>query len=233
MKTVAIIVAAGHGVRMKAMVKKQYMLLAGSPVLYHTILPFDRCRMVAEILLVIGDGDQDICQKEVIDRCIWQKPIHLIKGGATRQESVFNGLQAVKGSFDVVVIHDGVRPLIEEEKISNTITAAYSYGASVMAVPSSDTVKTVGEDDFVQSTLERKAIRLAQTPQAFHFGIIYDAHIAARKGQYEETDDAALVERRKTPVKIVPGSSTNIKITNHIDLILAETLLARQQQMVT
>lgn len=227
MKTAAIIVAAGQGIRMGAAVKKQYMLLAGAPVLFHAILPFDRCKMVEEIFLVIGDGDQNICKKEVIDRCVWQKPIHLIIGGATRQESVFNGLQATKGSFDVVVIHDGVRPLIEEDQICKTIISAYSFGASVIAIASNDTVKTVGEDNYVKLTLERRTIRLAQTPQAFHFGIIYDAHIAARNGQYEETDDAALVERRKIRVKIVPGSSANIKITNYIDFVLAEALIKR------
>jgi 2-C-methyl-D-erythritol 4-phosphate cytidylyltransferase len=227
MKSAAIIVAAGQGVRMGAVAKKQYMPIAGSPVLYHTMLPFDRCRMVEEIFMIIADSDQDICMKEVIERRIWQKPIHLTKGGATRQESVFNGLQATKGRFDVVVIHDGVRPLIDDEKICNTIASAYSFGAAVMAIPSNDTVKTVGEDEYVKETLERRTIRLAQTPQAFRFEIIYEAHIAAQAGQYEETDDSALVERLKIPVKFVLGSSDNIKITTHNDLILAEALIQK------
>ena len=221
----AIIVAAGMGVRMGTAQKKQYTMLGKRPVLAHSLSAFDTCDAIEEVFLVIPEGDQDFCRQEILDPLKLHKPVHMVSGGVSRQESVFNGLKATEGRFDVVAIHDGVRPLVKTDRISKCIETAERYGACILAVSASDTVKIVDNDDCVQKTLKRPAIRMAQTPQAFRFKDIMGAHLAAEKEDYMGTDDAELVERRGGAVKIIPGERSNIKITTPEDLRIAEALL--------
>jgi len=140
----AIIVAAGRGVRMGERHKKQFIELFGLPILAHTVLPFSHCEAVNEIYLVVPKEDEEICRRKVADRLVGKQPVHLVRGGSSRQESVFNGLQATKGRFEFVVIHDGVRPLIRVTEIMQTIEMARLYGSAILAIPAGDTVKTVG-----------------------------------------------------------------------------------------
>jgi 2-C-methyl-D-erythritol 4-phosphate cytidylyltransferase len=221
----AVIVAAGRGVRMGITDRKQYMLLAGIPVLSHTVFAFDSCQAIDEIYLVIPDGEGDLCRTKVVEPLRLRKPLHMVAGGQSRQESVLRGLRATKGRFDIICIHDGVRPLVSIGEITSTIHGAERYGACVVGIPSVNSVKAVDKSDSVVATLKRETVRLVQTPQAFRYEVIYAAHMAARTDNYVGTDDAELVERHGRPVRVVPGSPRNIKITTRQDLVLAAALL--------
>jgi 2-C-methyl-D-erythritol 4-phosphate cytidylyltransferase len=225
-RTVAIIVGAGQGVRMGSNTRKQFMMLGDRPVMAHAVLAFDKCDAVEEILLVIPEGDEGVCKKEVLDPLQLQKPVSMVAGGATRQESVLNGLRAIDGQCTLVAIHDGVRPLVRVEDIAECIKMAGKYGGCILALEASDTMKTVDVEDRVIVTMKRDMIRMAQTPQAFQYDLILEAHIAAEKEGYAGTDDAELAERCGEVVKAIPGDPYNIKITTPEDLKLAEVLLA-------
>lgn len=224
-KAVAVIVGAGQGVRMGSGTRKQYMMLGEHPVLAHAVLAFEKCDIIQEIFLVIPAGDDVLCRKEIIDPLRLRKPITLVRGGGTRQESVFNGLRAIDGRCELVAIHDGVRPLVRIRDIAECIRMADTYGGCILALAASDTVKTVDVEDRVVVTMKRHMIRMAQTPQAFRYDIILGAHIAAQKEDYVGTDDAELAERCGEVVKVMPGDPYNIKITTREDLKLAEVLL--------
>ena len=221
----AIIVAAGQGTRIGTEPRKQYMMLGNRPVLAHTLLAFEKCDPIEEIFLVIPGGDDPFCKKEIVDPLRPNKPIHLVSGGGTRQESVYNALKAIDGRFDLVVIHDGVRPLIKIDQIAECVKVAEKYGGCILAVAASDTIKTVDEYDRVVVTMKRHMIRMAQTPQAFHYNLILGAHMAAQKEAYVGTDDAELVELCGEVVKVIPGDPYNIKITTKEDLKLANILI--------
>jgi 2-C-methyl-D-erythritol 4-phosphate cytidylyltransferase len=227
MGVAAVIVAAGQGTRMGTASRKQYMMLRNRPVLSYTLLTFEKCDAIEEIFLVIPRGDEPFCKKEIIDPLRPDKPIHLVSGGATRQESVYNGLRASDGRFGLVVIHDGVRPLVKIDQVTQCVKVAKKYGSCILAVPASDTIKTVDEHDRVIATMKRHIIRMAQTPQAFHYSLILGAHVASQKEAYVGTDDAELVERCGKVVKVIPGDPYNIKITTPEDFKFAEALLAR------
>jgi 2-C-methyl-D-erythritol 4-phosphate cytidylyltransferase len=224
-KAVAIIVAAGQGVRMGSGTRKQYMTLGDRPVLGHAVLAFEKCDAIEEIFLVIPAGDDENCKKEVIDPLQLQKPVTLVHGGVTRQESVFNGLRAINGRSALVAIHDGVRPLVRIEDIGECVRMADEYGGCILALAARDTIKTVDVEDRVVVTMKRHMIRMAQTPQAFRYDLILEAHITAQKEGYVGTDDAELAERCGEVVRVIPGDPYNIKITTPKDLKLAEVLL--------
>jgi 2-C-methyl-D-erythritol 4-phosphate cytidylyltransferase len=203
------------------------MKLGERPVLAHAVLAFEKCDAIEDIFLVIPPGDDEVCQKVVIDPLRLQKPVTLVTGGATRQESVFNGLRAIDGRSALVAIHDGVRPLVRIEDISECVKMADKYGGCILALEASDTIKTVDVEDRVVVTMKRHMIRMAQTPQAFRYDLILGAHIAAQKEGYAGTDDAELAERCGDVVKVMPGDPYNIKITTPEDLKLAEALLMK------
>jgi len=225
-RVAAVIVAAGEGTRMGTQTRKQYMMLGDRPLLTHTLLVFEKCDAIEEIFLVIPQGDDHFCKREIIATLETDKPIHLVSGGHTRQESVYNGLRAIDGKFDLVVIHDGVRPLVKIDHIAECVKVAEKYGGCILAISASDTIKTVDEHDRVIVTMKRHMIRMAQTPQAFYYNLILGAHIAAQEEAYTGTDDAELVEMCGETVKVIPGDPYNIKIATPEDLKLAETLLA-------
>jgi 2-C-methyl-D-erythritol 4-phosphate cytidylyltransferase len=225
-KAVAIVVGAGKGIRMGSDTKKQYVMLRDRPVLAHAVLAFEKCDAIEGIFLVIPAGDDVICEKEIIDPLQLKKPITIVPGGKTRQESVFNGLRAVDGQCELVAIHDGVRPLVRIADISKCVEMADIHGGCIVALAPSDTVKTVDVEDRVVVTLKRHMIRMAQTPQVFRYDLILRAHTAAQKENYVGTDDAELAERCGEVVKVIEGDPYNIKITTPQDLKLAEAILA-------
>ncbi|MGD9022385.1 MAG: 2-C-methyl-D-erythritol 4-phosphate cytidylyltransferase [Deltaproteobacteria bacterium] len=224
-RVASIIVAAGEGTRMGSQPRKQYMMLGKRPVLAHTILAFEQCNLIEEIFVVIPVTDDLLCSEEIIAPLKPRKPVHLISGDATRQASVYNGLLATDARFDVVVIHDGVRPFVKPQQIEVCIRVAEEHGSCILALAATDTIKTVDEDDRVIATMRRSKIRMAQTPQAFSYNLILRAHDAARNEGYVGTDDAELAERCGESVKVMPGDPYNIKITTPEDLRLAEVLM--------
>ena len=220
----AIIVAAGKGVRMKGRMRKQYLDLSGRPVLVHSIMTFDACSLIEEIVIVVPEEEIDYCQNNIVSLLDLNTSATLISGGVQRQDSVYNGLQAIDKKTDTVVIHDGVRPFIHLEDLTACIIGARDFGACILGIPTSDTLKRVNKSGIIEDTLFRENIWLAQTPQAFRYDLIVKAHETARKDGYIVTDDASLVERLGKDVKIINGSKFNIKITTQEDLDVARAM---------
>jgi 2-C-methyl-D-erythritol 4-phosphate cytidylyltransferase len=227
-KSFALIPAAGMGKRMGASINKQYLQLDGLPIVARTISIFEQSPCIEAIYLVIPAEEIPYCREHVVEACGFRKVVEIVPGGRERQNSVMNGLNAMRRTVaddDIVLIHDGVRPLITPQLLLESIEIARSSGAALVAVPAKDTVKTV-RDGIVIDTPPREQLWQAQTPQTFRFATIFDAHTAAERDGYIGTDDAALVERCGGIVRVVRGDYRNIKITTPEDLVLAEAFLA-------
>ena len=228
----AIIMAAGKGMRMKNSLRKQYLLLAGRPVLAHTLLAFDACSLIENIILVIPKDDFDYCNENVLSSITLRNNVTLISGGAKRQDSVYNGLLAIDNkSANIVVIHDGVRPLVSPEQLTACIIGAKKYGACILGIPVDSTLKQINNLGYVDKTIERDTIWLAQTPQAFQHSLLIKAYDKARQEDFSGTDDAMLVERLGGSVKVISGSKHNIKITTREDLELARAILENEDRV--
>jgi len=228
-KTTALVVAAGAGKRMgRGEIPKQFLQIASLPILAHTLARFEGFRCVSQVVLVVRREDVERGRSEVVEKYHFDKVKAVVPGGPTRQDSVYNGLQAVDPQTDIVVIHDGVRIFVTEAVVLESIHAAQSYGGAVVAVPVKDTIKRVSEDGFVCETLNRHELWAIQTPQTFTYPLIQLAHEKARQDGFYGTDDAVLLERLGYAVKIVPGSYRNIKITTPEDLILADLILQEE-----
>lgn len=223
MKVIALIPAAGMGKRMGAGINKQYLLVAGIPIVAHTIAVFDSSPLVDEIYVISPLDEIPYCRSEVVDAHGFAKVRAIVPGGAERQHSVLNGLRAVvsPADDDVVLIHDGVRPFVTTEIIERAIETARQTDGALVAVPVKDTIKVV-VDGTIRETPPRENLWQAQTPQAFRYGVIRDAHERAATDGFLGTDDTSLVERLGKEVKVVMGDYRNIKITTPEDLILAE-----------
>jgi 2-C-methyl-D-erythritol 4-phosphate cytidylyltransferase len=227
-KIFALIPAAGMGKRMGAGSNKQYLQLDGVPILAHTLRVFQDAPFIETIYLVTPEQEIPFCQSEVVERYGFSKVRAIIPGGAERQHSVLNGLNAMEGveQDDLVLIHDGVRPFVAIDAIERAAAAAHEFGGAVVAVPVKDTVK-VARDGIIIETPPREQLWLAQTPQAFRFGLIREAHASAAAAGFLGTDDASLMERQGLQLRIVMGDYRNIKITTPEDMALAEAFLKR------
>lgn len=221
----AIIVAAGKGIRMGDAARKQYIVLDGIPLLTRTLGLFNQCDRIDRIILAVPVDDMDFCRDEILPAGGMHKEIHLVGGGARRQDSVYNCLETIDTNDGIVLIHDGVRPLLKMEHLIACINGAEKYGACILGIPAFDTVKHVNPQNEITRTQQRDTLWLAQTPQAFQLKLIKEAHQKARQDGFSGTDDASLVERLGTVVKIIPGSRSNIKITDPEDLKLANAIL--------
>lgn len=224
--TSVIIPAAGQGRRMNAPINKQYLTLRGKPILAYTLDVFENCSLIDEIILVINADEFRICQQQVL-RPYGYKKIKVIEGGNTRQKSVYEGLKVVNSKADIVMTHDGARPIIQESVIIKSIYETKEHKATVVGVPAKNTIKVVNHKDFVEYTPNRDFLMEVQTPQTFTYELLKEAHEKAIEEGVEGTDDAFLVERISHPVKIVTGHYNNIKITTPEDLIIAESLIKR------
>lgn len=221
----AILLAAGSGKRMNSAVHKQYMMLAGKPVLYYALKAFD-ASAVTDIVLVTGAGEITYCKEEIVDKYQIHKVCAVVEGGRERYHSVYEGLKAAAGS-DYVLIHDGARPLVTEDIIARSIETAKECGACVVGMPVKDTIKVVGADGFAKETPERKTLWQVQTPQSFSYPAIADAYAkVVALGDDTVTDDAMVLERMTgKQVRVIEGSYRNIKITTPEDLLVAEAYL--------
>lgn len=214
MKVAAIIVAAGTGRRFGT--AKQFALLAGRPVVDWAIETLARHSQINELIIVLPDESR---AAEIKSR--WPKVKAIVKGGEQRQDSVSRGLEAVSPEMEIVLVHDGVRPLVTAELISRIIEAAGKEGAAVPAVPIEDTVKMI-DGEFIAGTINREQLVRVQTPQGFRKNLLQRAICQAKKEGYYASDEASLIERMGGRVKIVPGDTKNIKITTPQDLRVAE-----------
>jgi len=225
-KTVAIIPAAGAGVRMGSGRAKQFLDIDGKPLLAATLRPFESCRAIDAVIVVVPSSDLDYCRKEIVDALKLDKVQKVVAGGKRRQDSVRLGLEAAENDFDLALIHDGVRPVISESFLKRIIEAAKTHGAVISGLPAKETVKEVDNDDKVVRTYDRSRVWLVQTPQVFLYKNILAAHQKAfEEGWEEATDDSALIEKLGIPVKVVEGSEQNIKVTTPNDLELARFFL--------
>ena len=226
-KTVAIIPAAGSGIRMGSDQVKQFMELGGRPLLAVTLKPFHDCQKVDAIVLVVPLRDVDYCRKEIVEKFGLEKVKKIVSGGKRRQDSVRLGIEAAGENYGLVLIHDGVRPAIDEALIERVIEKARTHGAVITALPAKETVKEINSRGEVVKTYARQQVWLVQTPQAFRYGDIAAAHQKALHEDWgEATDDSVLIERLGIPVTVVEGSEKNVKITTPYDLELARFLLA-------
>lgn len=226
MKTTALIVAGGKGLRMNLSVRKQYLEFEGLSVLGHTLKVFDACPVIFDICLVVPGPDMDFCQQSIVTPLSLSKPCHLVPGGDERQQSVYNGLQSLSlDPPDLVVIHDGVRPFVKDQHIRDCVESAKVCGAAILAVPVSDTLKLDDGGAMIEKTLDRRKIWAAQTPQVFAYELIRKAHETALRNNIRATDDASLVENLGKKVKLVQGSRNNLKITTQEDIFLARNLI--------
>lgn len=220
----AIIVAAGSGSRMASDRPKQFLLLAGIPLIFHTLRPFEQCDSIDETIVVLPSESA----AEFLDSAAKfgvKKVTRVVPGGATRAESVKRGLGAIRAaSAGIVAIHDGVRPFVSPDEISETIAAAEEHGAAILVAPATDTIKHVSENKVVK-TLDRRELRRALTPQCFKYELLMRAFAQADVSDATLTDDSALVEQTDAHVAIVEGSARNIKITTPEDLAIAESIL--------
>lgn len=214
---------------------KQYLTLCGYPVIYYAIRAFEESP-VDEIVLVCGEGDRGYCQREIIEKYGFQKVVAVTEGGKERYHSVCQGLRACKEP-DYVLIHDGARPLLTASLIERCIGAVMENCGCVPGLPVKDTIKLAGADGMVKGTPDRKELYAVQTPQTFSYSVIlraYEKLLAMEADEQEKlgiTDDAMAAEvLLGCPVRIIEGSSENLKITTPEDLVIAERMLLARNE---
>jgi 2-C-methyl-D-erythritol 4-phosphate cytidylyltransferase len=220
----AIIVAAGKGTRMGAQVDKLWLEVAGRPIVAHTWKKFNDAAVVDEVILVVRDGMQSHFTA-LAEQFRFHKRFRLVAGGAERQDSVWNGLEAVSSGTEIVAIQDAARPCTGEELIAATIEAARETGAAVAAQPVTDTIKETVDGEIISRTVDRSKLWAVQTPQTFQIGVIRQAIATARQQGLILTDDTAACELIGQPVRLVKNTQPNPKVTVPADLPFVESLL--------
>jgi len=225
----AILVAAGKGTRMglpQGGRDKLFLEVAGCPVVAHTWQRFYTAKCVNEIILVVRKGMQPAFEG-LAAKFKFQKPFRIVAGGAERQDSVWNGLEALSAKTELVAIHDAARPCTSEELIAATFKRAEETGAAVAAQPVTDTIKESANGRFIQRTLDRSRLWSVQTPQTFRVEVIRRALVEARRCKLVFTDDTAACELVGQPVRLVPSIAPNPKVTMPGDLPFIESLLRK------
>jgi len=228
-KNICIIVAAGRGKRINAGLPKQFLKIGDRPLVAYTIERFEGCPQIAEIVLVVLEDYLAFCQQEIVDRYGFKKVRRIVAGGEHRQDSVWNGLKALPPNTDLVIVHDGVRPFVSQEKINAGINLCADCKAVITAVPAKDTIKEVRELKVV-GTVDRERLYLVQTPQFFDYRLLMKAYKKSNEEGKYYTDDSALVEALGEEVKVIEGSYDNIKVTTAEDLEFAKFLLSNVSQ---
>ncbi|HTA67971.1 MAG TPA: 2-C-methyl-D-erythritol 4-phosphate cytidylyltransferase [Bryobacteraceae bacterium] len=234
MKVSVILPAAGLGTRMGRAVpekagtsRKQFMLLEGSPILLHTIRKFVSTPAVSEIVVALRAEDLEWV-RDLLERETFAKPVRLVEGGDSRQESVENALATLSPGTELVAVHDAVRPFIELSVLDKVFAEAQETGAAIVGIVPVDTVKQVHRNK-IRQTIPRERLILAQTPQVFRYDLLKQAFAKAREDGFAGTDESSLVERlEQVEVSVIPGSDRNIKITKPSDMDLARLFLAEE-----
>lgn len=229
---VAILVAGGKGMRFGGATPKQFLEVAGKPLLVHTLRSFARCDVVSRTILVLpndGFSEASEAMKPHLDAIFLRRPAELAPGGDSRQASVLAGLERVSDEpGSLVVVHDGARPLVTEALIARVVAGASRHGGAIAAVPVVETLKRVSPEGVVVETVDRERYFRAQTPQCFPLGVLREAFERAETDRFLGTDEAALVERLGVPVAIVAGDEQNLKVTRLEDLERVEYYLSQR-----
>ena len=234
-KCTAIILSAGQGKRMGTAIQKQYIELSGKPIIFYTLDAFQKSRIIEDIVLVVGAGQESWVRDEIVEKYQITKVRAVIPGGKERYDSVWAGLQWIreqKEKPEYVFIHDGARMFVDEQILARGYENVEKFGACVAGMPSKDTIKLVDEEQFAVSTPPRKLVWAVQTPQIFKTDLIGNAYAKLMEEVPDNiTDDAMVVEQMmKMPVKLYEGSYENIKITTPEDLEIAEVFLAKRKR---
>src|SRR5689334_4427091 len=221
---IAIIAAAGAGTRLASDRPKQFLLLAGTPVIIHTLKVFEQCESIQEVIVVLpaaeSAGFLSLAGKHGL-----RKVARVVPGGVTRADSVKRGLLAIRAATaEIVAVHDGVRPFVTTEEIDTTVAAAQTDGAAILVAPVTDTIKQISSGR-VEKTLDRGCLGRALTPQCFRYELLRDAFGNADINDPSLTDESALVEQLGHRITVIDGSPRNIKITTAADLAIAEAIL--------
>lgn len=219
----ALIVAAGSGKRMNAGINKQFIKLEDKEIIAYTIESFYENENIDEIVVCIKKDEEEFFKKHILDK-YKLKNIRIAYGGKERQDSIYNGLKEIDKNCDIILVHDGARPFVDNRIINESIESAKEKKAVVVGVPVKDTIKIVDED-IVESTPERSTLWAAQTPQTFKYKLLVEAYEKAYKNNYYGTDDSMLVENMGQKVTMIMGSYENIKITSPEDINFGEQIL--------
>ncbi|HZR45588.1 MAG TPA: 2-C-methyl-D-erythritol 4-phosphate cytidylyltransferase [Candidatus Manganitrophaceae bacterium] len=226
--THAVIPAAGRGERMGSKTRKQFLALCGRPVIVHTLSIFQKSPFIDDILCVASKEDQPFLERLIAEHGL-TKVKRILPGGERRQDSVQVAIEYLEREGrpdDIVLVHDGVRPLVPPELIERVAREAYKSGGAVAALPVTDSLKEVSADGIIEKSVAREKIWSMQTPQAFRLSLLIEACRKAAGDGFYGTDEAMLVERIGVPIRCIQGSSENIKITTPSDLKIAELLLS-------
>lgn len=227
-KVAAIIVAGGSGKRMGMNIKKQFIEMDGKEILAHTIEVFNQCKVIDDIIVVVGQEDRQRVQEEIISKYEYHKVTQVIEGGKERQDSVYNGLMAVKDDIEYVMVHDGARPFISPVVIEKALQTTKEKKATVVAVPVKDTIKIINKSHKVEDTPNRSTLWSVQTPQSFDKELLIRAYSYAKEKGLAVTDDSMVVEAYGSEVYVVEGEYNNIKITTVEDLVLGQAILGNK-----
>ena len=226
-----IIACAGSGKRMKVEKNKILLEVQGKSILQYTCEKFTNCEKIDEIILVVAKHDLTVIG-ELAKKTIHNKPYKVVVGGSERQYSINNALQAVNANSEIVLIHDGARPMIKVETINKLIKEVEKSSCAILGVRVKDTIKIADENKVVSKTPNRDYLWSIQTPQGFKLDIIKTAYQRAQQEGFLGTDDASLVERLNIAVKVVEGEYTNLKVTTPEDLKIIESLLNNEVRNV-
>ncbi len=228
---VAIITAAGKGTRLKSNISKQFLNIYNKPILAHTLSIFEKTPKVDAIYVSVPEDYLDSCRKNIVEKYKFSKVRKLVIGGSHRQESVFNAILSIPENTNIVLIHDGVRPLVTPEEINTTIRRLVNDNKKdpevkgvILAAPAKETIKRI-IGSTIDATIPRDTVWHAQTPQTFFYKEIIEAHRKAVAEEFIGTDDASLIERMGWKVNVTRGRHENIKITTPVDLFLAELFI--------
>lgn len=231
MSNIAIIFAAGHGVRMKSSTPKQFLLIKDKPILAYTLDSFEASSLIDKILVIIPK-DKIEYTKKILKKYKYKKIMDFIEGSSTAFKSQFNGLKYLKkhgiNDRDIVVIHDGVRPLIDKNTINNVITLTKNGGNAITVTPAKETISINDKNNRIQNIVARESSYIIRAPQAFYFKDIYNAHIRANKQKLSFIDSASLMQHYGYNLYTIIGPVENIKVTTEDDFVVCEHFLKRK-----
>ncbi|MGQ0811806.1 MAG: 2-C-methyl-D-erythritol 4-phosphate cytidylyltransferase [Nitrospiraceae bacterium] len=228
--TVALVPAAGRGLRMGGKVPKQFLSLGGLPLLVHSLRVLNASSAIHGIIVAVPASECDYCLSQIVAAHGFTKVTKVMAGGEQRQDSVRLALTEVAPETELVLVHDAVRPFLTERMVQEVLDSAAKQGAAIVAIPIRDTVKRIGADAAIEETVDRALLWLAQTPQAFRREWLEAAHRKAELEGIHATDDAHLVELLGRRVAVVEGSGENIKVTRPEDMIIGEAILAARNR---
>lgn len=227
---ITIIPAAGRGKRMASPTSKQFLLLAGKPVLAHTLAAFEDAELVDGVIVVGKAKDLEFCKTKIVKKYGFKKVTGYVIGGRRRQDSVANALKALPPDTQTVIVHDAARPLVTPDLIDRAIREAKKWPALTVGMPVKNTIKRITAGELVEYTLDRPRLWAIQTPQVFKADVLLHAHRVAKTDKLWGTDDTMLVEKIGHPVRVIEGSEENIKITTPIDMLIAEAIISRRKK---